>query len=521
MYTNVQYSGRVAFCKPVVAHLPLSALSDRMNWVGWPLKASRHRWVPTFGPFCADGFRTDPLAPPVVGPVLSDAINSINKGSYALITLGCPKNLVDSERMLGLLRLEGYRMVPEPEGADFVVVNTCGFLAAARDESFSVIREMEQLKQGGRLRGIIVAGCLAEKQKDSLLAECPGIDQLVGVFGRDEITRAADRLIGGLAEQRTVFRPASSVPLSDGDRLRITPRHLAYLKIAEGCDRLCTCCTIPSIRGRHVSKPIDRIVAEAEQLVADGARELNLVAQDLTYYGLDDGGRPRLSELLGRLEEIEGLDWIRLLYLYPMHVTDELIERIAASRKVLHYLDIPLQHINDQVLRRMNRRVGRAETEALLGRLRERIEGLVLRTTLIAGFPGETKKQFEELVEFVRRQRFERLGAFEFSKEPGTPAERLDGQLPPAVIRSRRNRLLEVQQEIAFAWNQAQVGRQIDVLIDCDIPGEENAFRGRSYAHAPEIDGVIYVTGENLRPGQFVRCEIVAAKDYDLIAAAM
>jgi len=452
---------------------------------------------------------------------LNDATySSRSKGSYSLITLGCPKNLVDSERMLGLLNLEGYEFSPQPEGVDFVVINTCGFLAAAREESLSAIREMEQLKQAGQLRGIIVAGCMVERQKEILLEKCPGIDQLVGVFGRDEITQAADRLIGGMDEQRTVFRPASSVPLVDTNRMRITPDHLAYLKIAEGCDRLCTFCSIPLMRGKHASKPIDEILVEASQLAADGTRELNLVAQDLTYYGIDLDGRPQLAELLRRLEGVEGIEWIRLLYLYPMYVTDELVDTIAGSDKVVPYLDIPLQHINDTMLRRMSRRVNRAETEELLGRLRGRIDGLVLRTTMIVGFPGETEEQFEELVDFVRQQRFERLGAFAYSREPDTPADRLDGHLPDEVREARRGRLLEVQQEIAFAWNEAQIGEKRDILIDSDIPGEENAYVGRSYAEAPEIDGVVYVTGEDLCPGDIVLCEFVATEGYDLIAVA-
>lgn len=444
-----------------------------------------------------------------------------SKGKYSIISLGCPKNLVDSERMLGLLRLDGYEMVSQPEGADFVIVNTCGFLQSARQESLDTIREMVRLKKKGIIGGVMVTGCLAQRDQESLLQECPEIDQLLGLFARDEVTKAADRLVGGVTEQRTLFRPATTPLTSDRDRLRVTPRHMAYLKISEGCDRLCTFCTIPSIRGKHVTKPIEAIVAEAEQLAADGVRELNLVAQDLTSYGLDLYERPALAELLGRLQQIESIEWIRLLYLYPQHVTDELVDVLASGVKVLPYLDLPLQHINDQVLRRMNRRVNRADTERLLDRLRERIPSLVMRTTMIVGFPGETDEQFEELVEFVAQRRFERLGAFEYSREPGTPSDRLDGHLPDAVRHQRRDRLLAVQQEIAFAWNAAQVGRQTEVLIDRDIPGESNAFIGRSYADAPEIDGAVYVTGEGLRPGQIVLCEIVAYQDYDLVGVAV
>lgn len=423
--------------------------------------------------------------------------------------------------MLGLLNLGGYHLAPHPEGSDFVVINTCGFLQAARDESLATIREMVRLKEKGSTRGVIVAGCMAQRDRQSLLEQCPGIDQIVGLHGRDEIALAADRLMDGFSEQRTIFRPAPSRPLSDLDRLRLTPRHLAFLKISEGCDRLCTFCSIPQIRGKHFSKPIDEVIAEAEQLAADGVRELNIVAQDTTYYGVDTDGRPRLAELLGRLEEVAGVQWIRLMYLYPMYFSDELIERISQSKKIVPYLDLPLQHINDCVLKRMARRVTRSETEQLLDRLREQIAGLVLRTTVIAGFPGESEEQFQEILDFIVRRRFERLGVFPYSFEPDTPSARLDGQLPEEIRQNRRDRLLEAQQKIAFAWNESQVGRQWEVLIDRDIPGEENAYVGRTYADAPEIDGVVYVTGENLSPGQIVPCEVVAARDYDLIAAAV
>lgn len=445
-----------------------------------------------------------------------------SKGTYSIISLGCPKNLVDSERMLGLLRLDGYEMAPQPEGVDFVVINTCGFLQSARQESLDTIREMVRLKKLGHIGGVLVTGCLAQRDQESLLEQCPEIDQLLGLFARDEVTKAADRLVGNLAEQRTIFRPASTQALSnDRDRLRVTPRHMAYLKISEGCDRLCTFCTIPSIRGKHVTKPLETIVAEAEQLAADGVRELVLVAQDLTSYGLDLYDRPALAELLARLQEVAGIEWIRPMYSYPQHFTDELVDVLAGGGKMLPYLDIPLQHINDRMLRRMNRRVNRAETEQLLDRLRAKVPGLVLRTTMITGFPGETEEQFQELVEFVRQRRFERLGAFDYSREPGTPSDRLDGHLPDEVRQGRRDQLLAVQQEIAFAWNQAQVGRQLEVLIDRDIPGESNAFIGRSYADAPEIDGAVYVTGEGLAPGQIVPCEIVAFQGYDLVGVAV
>lgn len=454
----------------------------------------------------------------MAGTFSSDLQRAECKGTYAFVSLGCPKNLVDSERMLGLLQLDGYQLVAEPEGADFAIVNTCGFIESARDESHNAIEEMLQLKRAGRLRGLIVSGCLAEREKEALLTQQPDIDHIAGVFAREEITQLADRLIGGLEEQRAVFHPAPARPLSDTNRLRITPRHFAYLKISEGCDRLCTFCAIPKMRGKHATKPLDEVVREAEELAADGVRELNLVAQDTTYYGRDLYGESRLVELLGKLEQIEGLDWIRLLYLYPMYFDEELIDLIAGSRRIIPYLDMPLQHINDTVLKRMQRRVSRSKTEELLGKLRSRIKNVVIRTTFITGFPGETEQQFNELVDFVDQQQFERLGVFTYSLEEDTPAAKLDGHLPEDVKAARRSQLMEAQQKIAFQWNTAQTGKQLEVLIDRPHPDEPGVWIGRTYADAPDIDGLVFVTAENVAAGQLVPCEIVAAQGYDLIA---
>ncbi len=443
------------------------------------------------------------------------------KGTYSFVSLGCPKNLVDSERMLGLLQLDGYKLVAEPQGTDFVVVNTCGFIERAREESFATIHEMLDLKRRGGTRGVIVSGCLAEREKEALLEKCPEIDQLVGVFGREQVTKVADRLIGGLDEQRSVFKPAPSRPLSDRARLRITPRHFAFLKISEGCDRLCTFCAIPKMRGKHATKPIEEVLAEAAELAADGVRELVIVAQDTTYYGLDLYGQTRLTELLSKLEQVPGIDWIRLMYLYPMYFGDDLIDQIAGSKKIVPYLDLPLQHINDVMLRRMQRRVSRGATEELLGKLRSRIPGLVMRTTFITGFPGETDEQFQELVDFVQQQRFERMGVFTYSFEPDTPAARLPDHLDEATKETRRAALMAVQQEIAFSWNQSQIGRRVDVLLDRPVPGEKNAWIGRSHADAPDVDSVMYVTGRKLAAGRIVPCEIVATSEYDLVGVAV
>lgn len=449
--------------------------------------------------------------------------NTPPKGTYAFVSLGCPKNLVDSERMLGLLQVDGYRLVPEPDGADFVVVNTCGFIERARDESFATIDEMLGLKAAGKIRGVIVSGCLAERQKEELLQQRPEIDALVGVFAREEITRVADRLIGHLDEQRTVFRPAPIRPLPDGDRFRITPRHYAYLKVSEGCDRLCTFCAIPKMRGKHVTKPMDQVIQEAEQLAADGVRELIIVAQDTTYYGMDLYGEPRLLPLLEQLEQVDGIDWIRLMYFYPMYIDRPLVEAIARSQKILPYLDMPLQHINDTMLRRMARRVTRQQTEQTLELLWGCIPDLTLRTTLITGFPGETEVQFEELLEFVQQQRFQRLGVFTYSTEPGTPAVHLPDPLPELVKQQRRERLMAAQQEIVFQWNGHQLGRQRPVILDAAVAGEQNVWIGRSPSDAPDVDALVYVTGGpcSLQVGDIVPCEIVATKDYDLIGVAL
>jgi ribosomal protein S12 methylthiotransferase len=443
------------------------------------------------------------------------------KGSYAFISLGCPKNTVDSERMLGKLAQDGYALQPDADGADVVVVNTCGFIEPARQESLAVIREMLALKEKGRVGAVVVAGCMAERQRDVLLEHVPGVDQIVGVFGREEIAEVVDRAITQRDEQRSLFRPAPVRALEDTARLRITPRHFAYLKISEGCDRLCTYCAIPKMRGKHVTKPVEEVVREANELVADGVRELIIVAQDTTYYGLDLYGRTRLAELLKQLDKVDGLEWIRVLYAYPEHFTDEVVETLASAEKIIPYLDMPLQHVNDRVLRRMIRRVDRDATEKLLRRLRTSIPDLAMRTTFIVGFPGETDAEYEELRQFVGEFGFERVGVFPYSREPGTPADKLDGHLPEDVKQARVAGVMEVQQRVAFGWAAAQVGKEHPVLIDGPDPEFANHFRGRTYADSPEIDCEVRVKGKNLRPGDFVRVKVTAADGYDLAGRAI
>jgi ribosomal protein S12 methylthiotransferase len=458
-------------------------------------------------------------------------IKNANPRTFAFVSLGCPKNLVDSERMLGKLCKDGYALVPEADGADVVVINTCGFIEPARQESLAVIREMLALKEQGRVGSVVVAGCLAERKKDELLQEVPGVDHIVGVFGREEIAQVVDRAMTpyplplsprgrgerGSLEQRSLFRPAPVRALEDTARLRITPRHYAYLKISEGCDRTCTFCAIPSMRGKHVTKPIEAVVNEARELAGDGVRELIVVAQDTTYYGLDLYGKVRLVELLRELEKVEGIEWIRILYAYPIYFTDELIETLAASPKIIPYLDMPLQHINDRVLKRMQRRVRRQDIEDLLGKLRTAIPALTLRTTFIAGFPDETEAEFEELADFIQTACFERLGVFPYSFEPGTPATRLDGHLPEDVKSERRDRLMALQQAIALEWSAAQAGKTIEAIIDGPDPEVPGHWVARGHADAPDIDCVVRVKGKGIHAGDLVSVKITAADGYDLV----
>lgn len=442
--------------------------------------------------------------------------------TFAFVSLGCPKNLVDSERMLGKLAQDGYTLVADVSGADVVVINTCGFIEPARQESLGVIREMLALKEQGRVGSVVVAGCLAERKKDDLLKEVPGVDHIVGVFGREEISQVvnratAHRTVANRAEQRSLFRPAPVRAQEDTARLRITPRHYAYLKISEGCDRTCTFCAIPGMRGKHVTKPIEEVLREAKELADDGVRELILVAQDTTYYGLDLYGEVRLAELLRALDQVEGIEWIRVLYLYPIFFNDELIETLAGAKKIIPYLDMPLQHINDRTLKRMQRRVRRQEIEELLTKLRAAIPNLTMRTTFIVGFPGETEAEFAELVDFVRDAKFERCGVFTYSLEPGTPAVKLDGHLPEEIKQERRARLMETQQPIALAWSAAQVGKTLEVIVDGPDPEVPNHVQARSHADAPDIDCLVRVKGKSLQPGDIVRVKITAADEYDLV----
>lgn len=447
-----------------------------------------------------------------------------SRGRYSFISLGCPKNTVDSERMLGLLHSEGYELVREPSDSDFVVINTCGFIDHARRESMQAIDQMLELKRDGKIRGVIVTGCLAEREREALLEARPEIDSLVGVFSRDDVTRMAADLVDGLHEQRSIFRPAPIRALDDSNRLRITPKHFAYLKISEGCDRLCTFCAIPKMRGKHASKPIEAVMSEAIQLADSGARELIVVAQDTTYYGRDIYGESRLADLLLQLNEIEGIDWIRLMYFYPMYIDDRLLDVMADSSKILPYVDMPLQHINGEMLRRMARRVDPESTRQLISKMRDRIDHLVMRTTFITGFPGETEQHVDELAEFIQQAKFERLGVFTYSLEPDTPAAKLPGHLPDEVKLDRQRRLMEAQQRVAFDWAKQQRGKAVEVIVDKPLDQEQNVWLARSPYDAPDVDAVVFLTGSARIPltsGAIVPAEIVGHRDYDLVAVAV
>ena len=418
--------------------------------------------------------------------------------------------------MLGLLAQAGCVVGADPDEADVILINTCAFIEAARRESYRVIRQAVG-RRGDPVRRVVVAGCLPQRERQRLLEQVPGVDAVVGVFARDEIVSVVMG-ITGVSPVRRCRVPARAAPcLDDRGRLRLTPRHTAYLRLSEGCSSGCSYCTIPSIRGPLRSKPLNEILAEAAELVADGAVELNLIAQDTTAYGQDLGGRNRLNVLLRRLDELPGLRWVRLMYAHPASLDERTIEAMASCRRVVPYIDLPLQHVSDGILARMRRRYGRRRIEQVLASLRRAMPDIAIRTTFIVGFPGEGRGEFAELLDFIRDQRFAHVGAFAYSPEAGTPAGRRGDRVPPATARRRRGRLMAVQQEIAFAANAARVGQELEVLVDGRGPGRCVA---RHAGQAPEIDGVCYLTRP--RPaGSMLKAKVVAAEGYDLILRPM
>lgn len=436
---------------------------------------------------------------------------SVNVG---FISLGCPKNQVDAELMLAKIQNHGYNIVDVAYEADVVVINTCGFIEDAKKEAIDNILEMAELKKEGSIQKIIVTGCLAERYKHELLAEIPEIDGVLGIGANADIVDAIESVMNN--EQIEQFPEKTDMPLS-GERLLTTPEHWAYLKIADGCSNCCTYCAIPSIRGPFRSRPMDEIVAEAEKLAAQGTKEIILIAQDTTRYGLDIYGELKLSELLRKLNEIDGIKWIRLLYCYPDRLTDELIDTIAECEKVLHYIDLPLQHADGTILKSMNRTGDRESLTALIKKLRDKMPDIILRTTFITGFPNETQEAFDTLSEFVEDIQFDRLGCFAYSAEEGTPAAEFDGQIDDEIKKHRADIIMEQQFDI-MQYKQKQI---IDTVVDCIVEGYDSytdSYFGRTWMDAPEIDSVIYFTGKGeYNEGDIVKVQVFDINDYDLL----
>ncbi len=429
-----------------------------------------------------------------------------------LITLGCPKNLVDSEFLQGGLRLRGVEFVAEAAAAEAIIVNTCGFIESAKEESLDTILQALELKKQGACRQVFVTGCLSERYAPELRRELPEVD---GFYGNRDLRQ----IVNGLALQMRLKHHLLGEGAPAVARAQLTPRHFAYLKISEGCEHPCTFCAIPQIRGAFRSTPIPELVAEAQQLAAHGVKELILVAQDSTQYGLDLNGRQQLAPLLQALDAVAGLEWIRVMYAYPYHVTKEMIAAIATLPKVVKYLDLPIQHISDRMLKRMARRVNRQFTEELIGRLHAGIPNLVLRTSLITGFPGETEEDFQSLYDFVCAGHFARLGVFNYSHEENTPAYTFADQVPEEVKRERYDLLVEAQRQVALEWNRRQIGRELRVLIE-EYDEQEQAYGGRTQWDCPEIDHTVLVPAApgQLQIGEFYQVQITAARDFELIA---
>lgn len=432
-----------------------------------------------------------------------------------LISLGCDKNLVDSEMMLGMLEEKGYTFTDDETEAEAAVVNTCCFINDAKEESINTLLEMAQLKEDGQLKALIAAGCLAQRYREEIQTEIPQVDAIVGTTAVTEIVAALDEVLAGKGSNH--YQDINAAPATGTKRVVTTGGHFAYLKIAEGCDKHCTYCIIPKVRGGFRSVPMESLLEEAKRLAQSGVKELILVAQETTLYGVDLYGKKSLPKLLHELAQISGIYWIRILYCYPEEITDELIDAIASEPKVCHYLDIPIQHASDNILKRMGRRTTEAELRSMIERLREKIPDICLRTTLISGFPGESQEDFERLYNFVDEMEFDRLGVFTYSQEEDTPAAAMPGQIAEEVKAARRNELMELQQEIAFEKAEDMVGRVLTVMIEGRVADEET-YVGRTYRDAPNVDGYLFVnTTANLMTGDFVKVLVTDANEYDLI----
>lgn len=431
------------------------------------------------------------------------------------ISLGCDKNLVDTEMMLGMLTSKGYFITNDENEADVVVVNTCCFINDAKEESINTILEMAELKKSGSIKALIVAGCLAQRYKEEIQTEIPEVDAIVGTTAIDSIVNALEEVLEG--KKQNHIEDINKKPIYDKKRMVTTGGHYAYLKIAEGCDKHCSYCIIPKVRGNYRSIPMESLVEEAKQLVEFGAKELILVAQETTLYGKDLYGEKSLPKLLHKLCEIDGLYWIRILYCYPEEITDELIETIRTEDKICNYLDIPIQHASDRILKRMGRRTNQQELRDMVAKLRKAIPDICLRTTLITGFPGETQEDHEELLAFVDEMEFDRLGVFTYSPEEDTPAATFANQIEEEIKTDRQAEIMELQQEIAFERAEDMVGRTVLAMIEGKVP-DEHAYVARTYKDAPNVDGFVFIqTSEELMTGDFVRAKITGSYEYDLI----
>lgn len=435
------------------------------------------------------------------------------------ISLGCDKNLVDSEVMLGLLDKKGYKIVDEESEADVIVINTCCFINDAKEESVQTILEMAEYKKEGRLKALIVTGCLAQRYQQEILDEIPEVDAVLGTTSYDKITEAVEEALTGNGHVEVT--DINELPIVDEKRLVTTGGHFAYLKIAEGCDKHCTYCIIPKLRGNYRSVPMERLIKEAEDLAEQGVKELILVAQETTVYGQDIYGEKSLHKLLKELCKISGIRWIRILYCYPEEIDDNLIQVIKEESKICHYLDLPIQHASDEILKRMGRRTSKKQLVEIIGKLRSEIPDIALRTTLITGFPGESEANHEELMEFVDEMEFDRLGVFTYSPEEDTPAADMPEQIEESVKEDRQAELMELQQDIAFDKAEDMVGSEVLMMVEGKV-ADENVYVGRTYKDAPNVDGLIFVhTDAELITGDFAKVKVTGALEYDLIGELM
>ena len=431
------------------------------------------------------------------------------------ISLGCDKNLVDTEVMLGMLAKHGYQMVDDEASADIIVINTCCFIHDAKEESINTILEMAEWKKSGKLKALVVTGCLAERYRQEIMDEIPEVDAVLGTTSYDKILEAIAAALHG--EHKLIVNDVNALPLVDEKRIVTTGGHYAYMKIAEGCDKHCTYCIIPKIRGNYRSVPMERLVKEAEYLAEQGVKELILVAQETTVYGKDIYGEKSLPKLLQALCKVSGLRWIRILYCYPEEITEELIQVMKEEPKICHYIDLPIQHASDVILKRMGRRTSKAQLIETVEHLREEIPDICIRTTLITGFPGETEEQHEEVMDFVDQMEFDRLGVFTYSPEEDTPAAEFEHQIPEEIKEDRQAELMELQQDIAFELAENMIGQTVLVMIEGKV-ADENAYVGRTYKDAPNVDGLIFImTDEELVSGDFAMVKVTGAQEYDLI----